>query len=229
MTAWQEAVQAAASHMEGVDTTTYLVHQEDTWRATHEYVKEVIQTCEEHDAAHTEEQKRRKEAIKANDLEDPVICLLHVTCKAACAQAEKAVDTFIASIKSTLHKHIPINTQGPLIVNALSTAFQFQMSVWHMIGKECVRPIRSKYSAWCGLAGIVQAIVETFPKNCALMFPPAPVPAPPTSFSSTFKPASSDENDDNDDDMLGASGGFCRFETSTPTPYDSRHGRRQWV
>ena len=26
MTSWQEAVQAAASHMEGVDTTTYLTH-----------------------------------------------------------------------------------------------------------------------------------------------------------------------------------------------------------
>ena len=26
MTSWQEVVQAAASHMEGVDTTTYLAH-----------------------------------------------------------------------------------------------------------------------------------------------------------------------------------------------------------
>ena len=26
MTSWQEAVQAAASHMEGVDTITYLAH-----------------------------------------------------------------------------------------------------------------------------------------------------------------------------------------------------------
>ena len=30
MTSWQEAVQAAASHMEGVDTTTYLMHIERT-------------------------------------------------------------------------------------------------------------------------------------------------------------------------------------------------------
>ena len=29
MTSWQEAVQAATSHMEGIDTTTYLTHQED--------------------------------------------------------------------------------------------------------------------------------------------------------------------------------------------------------
>ena len=43
MTSWQETVQAAASHMEGVDTTTYLTCREDAWRATHEYVKEVIQ------------------------------------------------------------------------------------------------------------------------------------------------------------------------------------------
>ena len=42
MTSWQEAVQAATSHMEGVDTTTYLARQEDAWRATHEYVKKVI-------------------------------------------------------------------------------------------------------------------------------------------------------------------------------------------
>ena len=68
MTTWQEVVQAAASHMEGIDTTTYLTHREDVWRVTHEYVKEVIQARDERDAAHTEEQKKRKEAIKANDL-----------------------------------------------------------------------------------------------------------------------------------------------------------------
>ena len=221
MTAWQEAVQAAASHMEGVDTTTYLTCREDARRVTYEYVKEVIQAHEERDAAHAEEQKKRKEAIKANNFEDPVVRLLHITCKAARAQAEKAMEVFLASIKSTLHKHIPVNAQGPLIANALSTVFQFQMSMWCMIGEECVHPIQSKHSDWCSLAGIVQAIVEMFPKNCALMFPPAPVPL--TSFSSTFKPASSDQND-NDNDTLGTGGGFHRFETSTPTPSDSGCG-----
>ena len=83
MTAWQEAVQAAASHMEGIDTTTYLVRQEDVRRVTHEYVKEVIQAHEERDAAHAEEQKKWKEAIKADDFEDPVIRLLHITRKVA--------------------------------------------------------------------------------------------------------------------------------------------------
>ena len=180
MTSWQEAVQAAASHMEGVDTTTYLARQEDVQRATHEYVKEVIQAREECDAAHREEQKKQIEAIKADNFKDPVVCLLHVTRKAAHAHAEKVVDAFLSSIKSTLHKHIPAHAQGPLIVNALSTAFQFQMSVWRMIGEECVHPVRAKHSDWCGLAGIVQAIVETFPKNCALMFPPPPAPAPPS-------------------------------------------------
>ena len=29
MASWQEAVQTAASHMEGVDTTIYLAHRED--------------------------------------------------------------------------------------------------------------------------------------------------------------------------------------------------------
>ena len=182
-----------------------------------------MQAREECDATHAEEQKKQKEAIKANDFEDPIVHLLHITCKAAHAQAEKAVEVFLASINATLHKHIPTHAQGPLIANALSSAFQFQMSMWHMIGEECVCPVRSKHSDWCGLAGIVQAIVEMFPKNCALMFPPVPVPAPPTSFSSTFKPASSDENDD-DDDTLGACGGFHRFKTSTSTPSDS--GRR---
>ena len=170
-----------------------------------------------------EEQKRWKEAIKANDFEDPVIRLLHVTRKAACAQAEKAVDAFLARIKSTLQKHVPVNAQGPLIANALSTVFQFQMSVWCMIGKECIRPMRAKHSDWCGLAGIIQAIVETFPKNCALMFPPTP--APPTSFASTFRPDSSNENnDDDDDDTLDASKGFCRFWSSLSTPSNSGCG-----
>ena len=185
-------------------------------------MKEVVQAREKCDAAHAVEQEKWKEGIKANDFEDPVVRLLHVTCQAARVQCEKAVDAFIDSIKATIHKHIPVNAQGSLIVNALSTAFQFQMAVWHMVGEECVRPVRSKHSDWCGLAGIVQAIVETFPKNCALMFPPTPVQVAPTSFTSTFKPASSDEDDDND--MLGASGDFCRFKTSTPTPTNGGRG-----
>ena len=223
MTSWQEAVQAATSHMEGVDTTTYLTHREDARRVTHEYVKEVVKAHEEHNAAHKEEQKEQIEAIKADDFEDPVVCLLHVTHKAARARAEKAVDAFLSSIKSTLHKHIAAHAQGPLIANALSTAFQFQMSMWCMIGEECVHPMWAKHSDWCGLAGIVQAIVETLPKNCALMIPPPPAPMPPKSFSSTFRPASSDEDDDNDDDTLGAKS-FRRFNTSSPAPSVSGHG-----
>ena len=85
-----------------------------------------------------------------------------------------------------------------------------------------MRPIRTRHSDWCGLAGIVQAIVETFPKNCALMFPPIPVLAATPSFTSTFKPASSDKDDD--DNTLGGGRDFCRFETSTPTPADGGHG-----
>ena len=223
MSSWQEAVQVAASHMEGVDTTTFLARREDARRATHEYVKTVVQVREERDAAHATEQEKQKQAIKGDDHKDPVVCLLHVTHKAACAQCEKAVDAFLGSIKTTLHKHIPVQAQGPLIANALSTVFQFQIAIWRMVGKECVHPVRARHSDWCGLASIVQAIVETFPKNCALMFPPALAPAPPTLFSTTFKPASSDE-DDNDDDTLGAGRDFHRFETSTPTPIDS--GRR---
>ena len=144
MTSWQEAVQAATSHMEGVDTTTYLARQGDVWWATHEYVKEVVQAREECDATHRKEQKKWVEAIKADDFEDPVVCLLHVTHKVARAQAEKVVDAFLSSIKSILHKHIPAHAQGPLIANALSTAFQFQMSMWRMIGEECVRPVVGK-------------------------------------------------------------------------------------
>ena len=65
--------------------------------------------------------------------------------------------------------------------------------------------------------------METFPNNCALMFPAAP--ALPTSFASTFRPASSDENNDNDDDdTLDAGKGFHRFRSSLATPSDSGHG-----
>ena len=104
-------------------------------------------------------------ALKDDNHGDPVVCLLHVTQTAACTQCEKAIDTFLSSIKKTLQKHVPVHAQGPLISNALCTAFQFQMSVWRMIGEECIRLMRAKHSDWCGLAGIVQAIVETFPKK----------------------------------------------------------------
>ena len=97
-----------------------------------------------------------------------------------------------------------------------------------MIGKECIRPVRAKHSDWCGLAGIVQAIVEMFPKNCALMFPPPPPPLV-ASFSTTFRPQSSDnDNDDDDADNYSASSSFRRFNSSlsVPTRGDlSRTGR----
>ena len=81
-----------------------------------------------------------------------------------------------------------------------------------MIGEERIRPVRAKHSDWCGLAGIVQAIVETFPKNCSLMFPP---PLPPTSvalLSSTFRQQSSD--DDDNDGNYNARSSFRRFDSS---------------
>ena len=85
-----------------------------------------------------------------------------------------------------------------------------------MIGEECIQPVWAKHSDWCGLAGIVQVIVETFPKNCALMFPPPPPPPSVASFSSTFRPQSSDDDDDNDDNdsnyNVGSS--FRRFDSS---------------
>ena len=216
MSSWQEAVQTAASHMEGVDTTIYLTHREDARKATQEYVAAVVKAREERDAAHAVEQRARRQALKDDDHGDPVVHLLHVTRQAACAQCEKAVDAFLSSIEKTLQKHMPLHAQGPLISNALSTAFQFQMGVWHMIGEECIRPVRAKHSDWCGLAGIVQAIVETFPKNCALMFPPLPPPPSVASFSSTFRPQSSD--DDDDDGNYGAGSSFRRFDSSLSTP-----------
>ena len=84
-----------------------------------------------------------------------------------------------------------------------------------MISEECIRPVWAKHSDWCGLAGIVQAIVKTFPKNCALMFPPLPLPSV-ASFSTTFRPQSSD--DDDDDDNYGASSSFRRFDSSLSVP-----------
>ena len=111
----------------------------------------------------------------------------------------------------------PLHAQGPLISNALSTAFQFQMSVWRMIGEECIQPVRAKHSDWCGLAGIVQAIVETFPKNCALTFPP-PLPPPSVAlFSSTFRLQSSDDDDD-DAGNYGTGSSFRRFYSSLSMP-----------
>ena len=75
------------------------------------------------------------------------------------AQAERAVDIFLNKVKETLRKHILVSAQGPLIANTLSTAFQFQMSIWQMIGNKCIHPLQAKHSDWCGLASIVQAMV----------------------------------------------------------------------
>ena len=189
MASWQEAVQTAVTHMENADLTIYLAHREDVRRVTREYVAAVIKAREECDAAHAKETEAWREAIKTGNPEDLVVRLLEATHQAARAQAMRAVDTFHKKIKETLRKHVPVSTQGPLIANAMNTAFQFQMSVWRMVGNECVHPLRAKHSDWCGLVGVVQAIVETFPNNCAIMFPQALTPV--ASFSATFRPASS--------------------------------------
>ena len=215
MASWQEVVQAAANHMENADLTIYLAHREDVRRVMREYVATVIKAHEERDATHTKETEARKQVIKSGDPKDPVICLLEATHQVARAQAERAVDIFLKKIKETLCKHVPVTAQGPLIANALSTAFQFHMSMWWMVGDECICPLRAKHSNWCGM--VVQAIVETFPNNCAIMFPQAAVPA--ESFSATFRLVSSEEEDDDEP----ISRGIRRFESSTPTP--SGHGR----
>ena len=95
-----------------------------------------------------------------------------------------------------------------------------------MIGEECICPVWAKHSDWCGLAGIIQAIVETFPKNCALMFPPPTLPSVAL-FSTTFRLQSSD-NDDDDADNYGAGSSFRRFDSSLLAPTHvnlSRPGR----
>ena len=216
MASWQETVQTAVTHMENADLTIYLTHREDARKTMREYVAAVIKACEDHDATHANEAEARKQAIKSGNPKDLVIHLLDATCQAARAQAERAIDAFLKKINETLHKHVPVAAQGPLIANTLSTAFQFQMSVWQMVGDECIRPLWVRHSDWCGMAGVVQAIVETFPNNCAIMFPQAP--SSTESFSTTFRPVSSEEEDD--DEPINRD--IRRFESSTPAP--SGHG-----
>ena len=101
----------------------------------------------------TPKRQARKEAIKTGDPKDPVVCLLEATHWVVCAQAVRAMDAFLKKIKETLHKHMPVSAQGPLIVNAVSTAFQFQMSVWQMVGNECLPPqSEALWLVWVGQA-----------------------------------------------------------------------------
>ena len=146
MSSWQEAVQTAAAHMENTDLTIYLTHQEDVSRAMREYVAAVIKAREDRDATHANEAEAWKWAIKSSDPEDPVLHLLDATCWAVHAQAERATDAFLKKIDETLCKHVPVATQGPLIANALSTTFQFQMSMWQMVSDECIHPLWVKHS-----------------------------------------------------------------------------------
>ena len=83
MASWQEAVQTTVTHMENADLTIYLVHQEDARRAMREYMAAVIKACEDRDATHANEAEARKQAIKCDDPEDPVIHLLDATRRAA--------------------------------------------------------------------------------------------------------------------------------------------------
>ena len=71
MSSWQEAVQTAASHMEGIDTTIYLARCEDAQKVTREYVVAVMKAREERDAAHAVEQEARKQALKDDGSQRP--------------------------------------------------------------------------------------------------------------------------------------------------------------
>ena len=86
-----------------------------------------------------------------------------------------------------------------------------------MDGRRRVCPPPPSEALWCGLTSVVQAIVEIFPNNCTIMFPQAPMPV--ASFSAIFRPASSEEEDE-DDNPLGP--GMHRFDLGTPVP--SGHG-----
>ena len=109
----------------------------------------VVKAREERDAAHAVEQGVRRQALKDDDHGNPVVRLLSITRQAARTQCEKAMDVFLSSIEKTLRKNVPPHAQGPLISNALSTAFQFQMSVWRMVSEECIRLVQAKHSDWC--------------------------------------------------------------------------------
>ena len=86
MSSWQEVVQTAASHMEGVDTTIYLGRREDARKVTREYVAAVVKAREERNVAHAVEEESRRQALKDDNHRDPVVHLLHVTQTLACAQ-----------------------------------------------------------------------------------------------------------------------------------------------
>ena len=113
MASWKEVVQTTATHMENADLTIYLTHREDAWRVMREYVATVIKAHEDRDAAHADEAEVQKQAIKSGDPEDPVVCLLDATLWVVCAQAERAIDTFLKKINETLRKHVPVAAQGP--------------------------------------------------------------------------------------------------------------------
>ena len=83
MSSWQEVVQTAASHMEGVDTTIYLARLRDARKVTQEYVVAVVKAREERDAAHAVEQGAWRQALKDDDHGDPVVRLLDITRQAA--------------------------------------------------------------------------------------------------------------------------------------------------
>ena len=76
MSSWQEAVQTAASHMEGIDTTTYLACREDARKATREYVAAVVKAREEHDTAHVVVEEAQRQALMDDNYG---VRLLHVT------------------------------------------------------------------------------------------------------------------------------------------------------
>ena len=79
MASWQEVVQTAASHMEGIDTTIYLACHGDARKVTREYVAAVVKAREERDAAHVVEKESRRQALKDDNHRDPVVRLLHIT------------------------------------------------------------------------------------------------------------------------------------------------------
>ena len=185
------------------------------------YVAEVIRAREECDAAHPKENEAQKQTIRNSDTEDPVICLLDATCWAVRLQAKRAVDAFLNKIKETLHRHVPVIDQGSPIANALSTCMQFQMSIWRMIGDWVHLPPPGETLWLVQTCRHHSSHSQDVPKQLCHHVSPAPVPK--ASFSSTFQPMSSGDEDD-EGGCFGCWSGLRRFDQDSPMPSGNGRG-----
>ena len=168
MAKWQKDVTLAITDMYTDDCVV--------WDAKHNAIDEATQkfgeTCEASRIKRAAAREAHQKAVVAGDKKDPVIELLDRVLVKMRQVANKAMENFQKQFEEALVPCMPAEHLPILVSNAYNTVSQFGMTIWRMVGDECIMPMRHDYLMNHGLASVMQHALEKVPSTCMRIVPP---------------------------------------------------------